>query len=92
MMRLMSENDIGEIREELEAYKKQLDSLQEELKLLIKHAPTAHNDIIATANQQGHQGGDQAEVERCREFLKKYDIRVGWDLLQIGASNSVAYT
>lgn len=77
MMRFMSENDIGEIRKELEAYKKQLDSLQDDLKLLIKHARTAHNDIIATANQQGHHGDDEAEVERCRKFLKKYNIRVG---------------
>jgi hypothetical protein len=70
------ENRIDEIRDELIAYKRQLDSLQEDLKLLIKHSTTAHRDIIAMANPVDERYSDRLEVNRCREFLEKYNIRL----------------
>jgi prefoldin subunit 5 len=70
------ENRIDEIRDELQAYKRQLDSLEEDLKLLIKHSTTAQRDIIATANPVDDRDSDRLEVHRCREFLEKYDIRL----------------
>jgi hypothetical protein len=70
------ENRIDEIRDELLAYKKQLSSLEEDLKLLIKHSTAAHRDIIATANPVQNTGFDLFEVHRCRVFLEKYDIRI----------------
>jgi hypothetical protein len=42
----MAEDDIGEIRDELNEYKKQLDSLREDLRLLIRHSPQSQNDIM----------------------------------------------
>jgi hypothetical protein len=69
------ENHFDEMRDELRAYKKQLDSLGEDLKLLIKHSTAAHHDIIATANPVDDTDSDRFEVHRCREFLEKYDIR-----------------
>ena len=70
------ENRIDEIRDELLAYKKQLSSLEEDLKLLIKHSTAAQRDIIATANPVQNTGFDLFEVHRCRAFLEKYDIRI----------------
>jgi hypothetical protein len=77
MMPVMSDEEIGEIKDELKAYKNQLDVLREDLKLLIRHSPQAQNDILATANQQGNPGYDQAEVKKCREFVDKYRLRIG---------------
>ena len=74
---VMSEDDIGEIRDELKAYKEQLDELRADLKLLIRHSPQAQNDIVATSNQQNNPGYDQADVKRCKEFVEKYQIRIG---------------
>jgi hypothetical protein len=51
--------------------------LRGDLKLLIRHSPQAKNDILATSNQKGNPGYDQAEVKRCQEFLDKYQIRIG---------------
>jgi hypothetical protein len=80
-MPLMSEDetpiDPEQIPDAIKAFKQQLDALREDLKLLIRHSPQAQNDIIATANQQGTPGYDQAEVKRCREFVEKYQIRIG---------------
>jgi conjugal transfer/entry exclusion protein len=58
------ENRIDEIRDELQSYKRQLDSLQEDLKLLIKHSTTAHRDIIAMANPVDERYSDRLEVNR----------------------------
>jgi hypothetical protein len=73
----MSEDDSGEIRDELRVYKEQLDELRGDLKLLSKHSPQAKKDILATSNQKGNPGYDQAEVKRCQEFVDKYQIRIG---------------
>jgi hypothetical protein len=70
------ENRIDEMRDELQAYKKQLGMLEEDLKLLIKHSRPAHRDIIATANPAENTGSELFEVHRCREFLEKYNIRL----------------
>jgi hypothetical protein len=70
------ENRIDEMRDELQAYKKQLGMLEEDLKLLIKHSRPAHRDIIATANPAENTGSNLFEVHRCREFLEKYNIRL----------------
>ena len=58
----MSDEEIGEIKDELKAYKEQLDVLREDLKLLIRHSPNLRTIILATANQQGNPGYDQAEL------------------------------
>jgi hypothetical protein len=52
----MSEDELGEIRDELKEYKKQLDALREDLRLLIRRCPPAQNDILSTANQGGNPG------------------------------------
>jgi hypothetical protein len=70
------ENRIDEIQDELQAYKKQLGLLEEDLKLLIKHSTAAHRDIVATANPAENTGSDLSEIHRCREFLEKYNIRL----------------
>jgi hypothetical protein len=71
------ENHFDDIHDELQAYKNQLDSLKEDLKLLVKHSPPARHDIIVTANEIRQPGSfDQADVKRCQEFLKKYGIEV----------------
>lgn len=50
----MAEDDIGEIRDELNEYKKQLDALREDLRLLIEHSEQAKNSIISYSIQTGN--------------------------------------
>jgi hypothetical protein len=76
-MHLMSEDDVGEIRDELAEYKKQFDSLREDFGLSVRHSALDWSDIIPTSNQRNNPGYNQAEVERCRKFVEKYGIRIG---------------
>ena len=64
-----------EIGNEMKAFKEQLDSFKEDLKILLKHRSIAHRDILDTAQKLGNAAFDQSDVHRCREFLKKYDLR-----------------
>jgi len=66
-----------EFRNELKTFQDQLDSLKEYLKILLKHHSIAPRDILETAKQLGNSAFDQSDVHRCREFLKKYDLRKG---------------
>jgi hypothetical protein len=69
------ETRFEEIRNELKAQKEQLDAFKEDLKILFKHHSIAPRDILDTAKQLGNAAFDQSDVHRCREFLKKYDLR-----------------
>jgi hypothetical protein len=70
------ENDLREIRNELKTCKEQIAALKEDLKILLKHRSIAHRDIIDTAHQLGNRAFDQSDVQKCREFLLRYNIRV----------------
>ena len=72
------ENHFNEIHDELQAYKKQLDSFKEDLQILLKHRSIASRDILDTAQQLGNAAFDQSDVRRCQKFLKKYEIRRGF--------------
>jgi hypothetical protein len=68
-------NDLREIRNELKTCKEQIGALKEDLKILLKHRSIAHRDIIDTAHQLGNRAFDQSDVQKCREFLLRYNIR-----------------
>jgi hypothetical protein len=70
----MSEDEIGEIRDELKAYKQKLDELREDFKFFLMHEFEATNRIIEKANQRGNPRCNQPVVERCRKYLDKYAI------------------
>jgi hypothetical protein len=70
----MSEDDIGEIRDELRTYKEELDELREDFKFFLMHDFEATNRIIEKANQRGNPRYSQSVVERCRKYLDKYGI------------------
>ena len=72
------ENRFEEIRSELKAQKEQLDSLKEDLRILLKHRSIAPRDILDTAQQLGNSAFDQSDVHKCQEFLKRYEIRRGF--------------
>ena len=80
-VRWMNEQEIEtrfeELRNELKAQKEQLDALKEDIKILLKHRSIAPRDIMDTAQQIGNAAFDQSDVHRCREFLRKYDLRKG---------------
>ncbi len=65
-----------EIRNELKMCNEQIASLKEDLKILLKHRSIAHRDIVDTAHQLGNRAFDQSDVQKCREFLQRYNIRV----------------
>ena len=67
-----------ELRNELKGYQEQLDSFRADLKILFEHRLIACRDIVDTAKQVGNAAFDQSDVHRCREFLKKYDLRKGY--------------
>jgi hypothetical protein len=69
------ENAFREFRNELKTCKDQVASLNEDLKILLKHRSIAHRDIVDTAHQLGNRAYDQSDVQRCRAFLEKYHLR-----------------
>lgn len=67
----MSEDNIGELRDEVKAYKGQLDSLKEDLEIVIKFA---NPHLIGHVNQYatGFPGADPAVREKCLRFLERH--------------------
>jgi hypothetical protein len=70
------ENHFREIRKELKACNEQVATLKEDLKILLKHRSIACRDIVDTSRQLGNRAFDQSDVQKCREFLEKYNIRL----------------
>jgi hypothetical protein len=70
------ENAFREFQNELKTCKEQVASLKEDLKILIKHRSIPHRDIVDTAHQLGNRAFDQSDVQKCREFVDKYKIRL----------------
>jgi hypothetical protein len=65
-----------QLQNELKMCNEQIASLKEDLKILLKHRSIAHRDIVDTAHQLGNRAFDQSDVQKCREFLERYNIRV----------------
>ncbi len=70
------ENHFREIRNELKACNEQVATLKEDLKILLKHRSIACRDIVETSRQLGNRAFDQSDVQKCREFLEKYNVRL----------------
>jgi hypothetical protein len=69
----MSEDEIGEIKDELKAYKEQLDALREDFKLLVHYSDVARGQIKLVADGGGIRT-DPALVEGCVKFAAKYHL------------------
>jgi hypothetical protein len=67
----MSESEIGEIRGELKEYKKQLDSLKEDLEIVVRFSSL---DLIGQIAQyaSGVPGVDPAIKEKCERFIERH--------------------
>ena len=74
----MSENEIGEIRDELKAYKEQLDSLRDDLRIVFQYSEQLRNSILHTINQEGNPRF-QADIPRLKEIRDKYDVRASYE-------------
>jgi len=61
----MSEDEFEELRDELNAYKEQIDTLREDLKLVIKYCGPLQEAIINAASGPGGPGLD--EVKKFRD-------------------------
>jgi hypothetical protein len=59
------------MQDALQEYKKQLDALKEDLKIVAKYSNSLRNSIISESNRTGP---DQAAA---KAFRNKYGIRVG---------------
>ena len=74
----MNEKDIEkrfeQNEEALKQYKIQLDTLKDDLKLLIEHSNAAQNSIVAYSMQTPHGRFTAAEIARCKKFVAKYGI------------------
>ena len=51
--------------------------LKGRFKDLVRHRSIACRDIVETAQQLGNSAFDQSDVQKCKEFLKKYGVRKG---------------
>lgn len=58
----MSEDEIGELRDELKAYKEQLDALREDLKIVVKYSGQLQQAIVNAASGSGFD-----EVNKFRD-------------------------
>jgi prefoldin subunit 5 len=76
IMSLMSEDEIGEIRDELRVYKEQLDELRADIKTIVKYTEQLRNAVLNIVKQKGNPRFE-AEIPRCQEFVDKYQIRIG---------------
>jgi hypothetical protein len=72
----MSEDEIGEIRDELRVYKEQLDALREDMKIIVKYTEQLRHAVLHIINQKGNPRFE-AEIPRCQEFVDKYQIKIG---------------
>ena len=68
---------LGELKDELEEYKKQLDAVKDDLRFVIEETPQILGQIQALANQSGNNAYDQTRVARAKEFLEKYSCPQG---------------
>jgi hypothetical protein len=75
--RNMSEDSVEELRDELAAYKAQLDALREDLEIVVRYSTALRHSVISVASQGGTSGFNQTEVHLCQEFRDKYQIRIG---------------
>jgi hypothetical protein len=72
MMRFMSEDEIGKIRDELKAYKEQLDSLKQDMEIVIRFA---NPYLIGQVNQYATGvRADPVVAEKCRKFVQRYRL------------------
>jgi hypothetical protein len=67
----MSEEEIGEIRDELKAYKEQLDTLKNDLEVIIQ---MANPHLIGQARHyvQGNPSAKPELKEKCVKFLERH--------------------
>jgi hypothetical protein len=72
----MIDEEIGEIRDTLSEYKRQIDALREDLKIVVRYSHSLRNSVFSVSNQSGNAGFDQAEVKKCKEFRDKYQIQI----------------
>jgi hypothetical protein len=65
------DNDIGEIRDELEAYKKQLALVKEDLEMVIQYANVY---LVQQVNQRaiGNPSVDPEVKEKCLRFVERW--------------------
>jgi len=76
MMPVMSDEKIAELKDELKEYKKQIDALRRDMEVVAKHSISLRNAVLSIASQSEYSrfGSD---VKTCREFVDKYQIRIG---------------
>jgi hypothetical protein len=67
----MGEGEIGEIKDELKEYKRQLGLLKEDLELVVRFSSLG---LIAQIAQyaSGVPGADPAIKEKCGRFIERY--------------------
>ena len=76
MFRIMTEDEIREIKDSLKAYKEQLDALREDLKIIVKYSASLGDQGLTVANQRGNPAFIEAEVKRRQDFRDKYQIHI----------------
>jgi prefoldin subunit 5 len=73
MMPVMSDEEIGEIKDELKDYKKQIDALRRDMEVVVKYCTSLRNAVLAVASQDAFSDFGP-EITRCQEFRDKYQI------------------
>ncbi len=73
MMPVMSDEEIREIKDELNEYKKQLDAPRKDMEVVVKYSTSLRNAVLAVASESAFSDFGP-ETTRCQEFRDKYQI------------------
>jgi prefoldin subunit 5 len=73
MMPGMSEEEIGEVKDELNEYKKQIDALRRDMEVVVKYSASLRNAVLSVASQSAFSDFGP-EITSCQEFRDKYQI------------------
>jgi len=69
------ENRVEELEDALKAYKTILDSLKDDLSLIISQVRPVRDAIVHMAGQSPSERWSSELIQRCRNFADKYSLR-----------------
>jgi hypothetical protein len=75
MMPVMSEEEIVEIKDVLNEYKKRLDALRRDMEVVVQYSTSLRNAVLSIASQDAFSRFGP-EITRCQKFRDKYQIRI----------------
>jgi len=70
---LLSEDPIGALRDEIKAYKDQLDTLKQDVEVIIRNTPMLIGQLRNRIANPQHPQNSPAILAKCQEFLRRWE-------------------